>query len=68
MQCLSKNEVLCLGENILNIFTNRKNCAIIVVPNNLNIHSYRFFSLWNIYSFFSYKIKQIRFGKNATPA
>ena len=50
------------------IFTNCKIGDIIIVPNNLNIHSYRFFSLWNNYSFFRYTIKQTRFGKNAAPA
>ena len=33
------------------MYTNRKNCDIIVMPNNLNIHSYRSFSLQKNYSF-----------------
>ena len=52
-----------------NIFTNRQKCDILIVPDNLNIHSYRsFLLLWDNYSFFRYTIKQTRFGKNATPA
>ena len=39
-----------------------------VMPNNLNIQSYRFFLLWGNCALFSYKAKRIRFGKNATPA
>ena len=34
--------------NLSNLFTNRKNCDIIIMPNNLNIHSYRSFSLYGI--------------------
>ena len=30
------------------MFTNRKKCDIIIVPNNLNIHSYRSFSRYGI--------------------
>lgn len=33
---------------LLNIFTSRKNCDIIIMPNNLNIHSYRSFSRYGI--------------------
>ena len=33
---------------LLNIFTNRKKYDIIIVPNNLNIHSYRSFFRYGI--------------------
>ena len=31
------------NKKLLNLFTNHKKCDIMVMPNNLNIHSYRFF-------------------------
>jgi len=41
-------------------FTNRKDCDIIIVPNNLNIHSYRFFSRYGItIAFFAIQLSKL---------
>ena len=45
---------------LLNIFTNRKNCDIIIMPNNLNIHSYRSFSRYGItITFFAIQLSKL---------
>ena len=42
------------------MFTNRKKCDIIVVPNNLNIHSYRSFSRYGIsIAFFAIQLSKL---------
>ena len=46
--------------NLSNLFTNRKNCDIIIMPNNLNIHSYRSFSLYGItIAFFAIQLSKL---------
>ena len=46
------------------IFTNRKNCATITMPNNLNIHSYRSFSRYGItIAFFAIQLSKLVFVK-----
>ena len=49
---VKKNEVLVSGRELyktsLNIFTNRKNCDIIVVPNELNNRADRYIFLCGI--------------------
>ena len=42
------------------MFTNRKKCDIIIVPNNLNIHSYRSFSCYGItIAFFAIQLSKL---------
>ena len=46
--------------NLSNPFTNRKNCDIIIMPNNLNIHSYRSFSRYGItITFFAIQLSKL---------
>ena len=52
----------------LNIFTNRKKYDIIILPNNLNIHSYRFFSYYGItIAFFAIQLSKLVLEKTLLP-
>ena len=46
-------------KKLRNIFTNLKTCDILIMPNNLNIHSYRSFSRYGIsIAFFAIKLSK----------
>ena len=49
-----------ISKKSLNIFTNRKICDILIMPNNLNIHSYRSFSRYGItITFFAIQLSKL---------
>ena len=56
-----------LGKIPLDIFTNRKSCDIMVVPNELNNRTDRYVFLYGITILFFAHHKRYPFGKNATP-